>query len=427
MFRHRIIFFFLIFLMIYADSSFAEEKRWTIDSETLFLTFERETDIEDDSLIFPVYEYLSADYGSLLSEGLSLHIHGWGRHDLSNSEFYDDDTDGELLYGYMAYQFSSGGPVINLGRQHIFTGITDERIDGLRFETPFLSSFFLSAYAGVPTSDGDDENRDDHQIYGGRFDYHINSAYDIGVYYQTVRETRESNDEKIGVDFAAILPANIFMSGNSLYNLTTNGWAEHDYSLSINIFDFNIHPFFHQYKYQDLFDTSAQKSSPFRYLAESDEVLSETGSDLIWRKIQSPIELGCSFKNYSYDKKPDTNNYYSGFINLVPKNLLIGCEIGFMDGEEAKNKFFLGRSYISTQTIPMISDTGSLSADIIYVDYDQPIFETDYSLFISLSCQQVFFKNALKVILSGDYSKDPYYDSDFGGSLIFTCQFSNDN
>jgi hypothetical protein len=425
MLKQRIIFFLSILLLVLADSSFAEEKQWDIDSETLFLSFERETDIDDDSLIFPVYEYLSADYGSTLSEGLSIHFHGWGRHDLSNNRFYNEDTDGELLYAYLAYQFSNGGPVVNIGRQSIFTGITDERIDGLRFETPFLSSFVLSAYAGIPTSDGEDEQRDDHQIYGGRFDYKINSAYDFGVYYQTVTETRESDDEKIGVDFAALLPANILFSGNSLFNLTTSGWAEHDYSLNLNIDNFNIHPFFHQYQYQGLFDSSAQKSSPFRYLAQSDEILSEIGSDLIWRKIQSLIEMGCTYKNYSYDKQSETNNYYSGFVNLIPKNLMIGFEIGFMDGEEAENSFISGRSYISTQTISLIADSGSLSADITYVNYDQPIYETDYSIFVSLTCQQNFYKDALNVILSCDYSKDPYYDSDFGASMIIKYQLGN--
>ncbi len=426
MFNRRFTYIFLILLLISAEYSFAEEKRWEIDSETLFLAFERQTNQDKDNLLLPVYEYLSADYGSVISEGLSFHFHGWGRHDLSGNDFYEEDTEGELLYGYLTYHFPLGGPVLNIGRQSIFNGITDERIDGLRVETPFLSSFFLSAYAGVPSSDGDDEQREDHQIYGGRFDYKINSAYDIGMYYQTVRETRESDDEKIGVDFTAILPASILFSGNSMYNLTTDGWAEHDYSLNLNIFDFNIHPFFHQYQYQDLFDSSAQKSSPFRYLAQTDETLSEAGSDLIWRKIQNPIELGFTFKNYSYDQKPDTNNYYSGFVNLLPKNLMIGFELGYMDGEDPQNRFLLGRSYIATQTIPMISDTGSLSADITYVDYDQPIFETDYSLFVSLSCQQSFYKEALKVILSCDYSKDPYFDSDFGGSLIITCQFGNE-
>jgi len=51
------------------------------------------------------------------------------------------------------------------------------------------------------------------------------------------------------------------------------------------------------------------------------------------------------------------------------------------------------------------------------VAYDEQIYGQDYSLWLSLGGGFRFFEDALEVKLSGDWSNDPYFDSDLRGML----------
>lgn len=63
-------------------------------------------------------------------------------------------------------------------------------------------------------------------------------------------------------------------------------------------------------------------------------------------------------------------------------------------------------------------EQGHLSGDIIYVNYNEPIYEQKDSITAVLSYSHRFFKNMFEIIISGDYGKGPYYDQDIGASLI---------
>ena len=67
-------------------------------SDTLLRLFER-----NDDKTAPGYEYLQVDAGALEEKGLSFHLYGWGRADLADSDYFSDQTAGELLYGYLEY------------------------------------------------------------------------------------------------------------------------------------------------------------------------------------------------------------------------------------------------------------------------------------------------------------------------------------
>jgi hypothetical protein len=54
-----------------------------------------------------------------------------------------------------------------------------------------------------------------------------------------------------------------------------------------------------------------------------------------------------------------------------------------------------------------------LSADLVYAHYDEDVYGKSQSIFASLGGGLRFLSDTLKVKLSGDYSADPYFDSDF--------------
>ena len=107
--------------------------RTQIQSETIFRYLERDTGTDDDAAVLPVYEYLRIDSGELEDYGLSFHLQGWGRTDLADSGYYDDQTTGELLYGYLEYTRKTNRCAVRFGRQYVFEGVANETVDGLPF------------------------------------------------------------------------------------------------------------------------------------------------------------------------------------------------------------------------------------------------------------------------------------------------------
>ena len=74
--------------------------------------------------------------------------------------FFEDDTDGELLYGYVEYARPSYGVNLKLGRQHVFEGVANENVDGLRVAGAITPYFVYSAYGGLPVAFDSENGRD---------------------------------------------------------------------------------------------------------------------------------------------------------------------------------------------------------------------------------------------------------------------------
>jgi hypothetical protein len=64
-----------------------------------------------------------------------------------------------------------------------------------------------------------------------------------------------------------------------------------------------------------------------------------------------------------------------------------------------------------------------ISGDLLYAAYDQPIYGQDNSFFASLGAGQRFLDDRLELKLSGDYSSDPYFDSDLRTMLVANYRF----
>ena len=136
-----------IFLTLFLPVSGAASD-WGFQSETILRIFERDVrehgkDRKQD--VLPLYEYLRLDVRSISKEELSFHSYGWARHDLENSGFFTDDTEGELLYGYLEYAGSVNNFAMRLGRQYVFERALNESVDGLLVNADISSSTSLMA------------------------------------------------------------------------------------------------------------------------------------------------------------------------------------------------------------------------------------------------------------------------------------------
>jgi hypothetical protein len=395
-----------------------------LTSETLLRVFEREVPgSRSDELVVPGYEYLQVDAGSLGERGLSFHLYGWGRADQAGSDFFEKDTAGELLYGYLEYTREPGNLNLRLGRQTVFEGVANESLDGIRLSSDLGRWLALSLYGGQPVALDAKNGRDGDEIWGGRLSHHHGSRYDLGLSYQTIRNDDKITEERLGLDASLALTDGIGLYGASVRNLQTEGWAEHAYELRWDLAEFQLRPFYRQVQYDDFFNAGALSANPFRFLQSTGETLTSYGADGTWRPSQV-WDLGLTAKTYEYDLAKGKPTYLAALLTWHGDHLTqVGGELGALEGDDETNNYLLSRIYAYLDQIALLGG-GFVSGDLIYVSYDRPVDGTDYSLFASLGVGRSFLSQALDLALSADYSQDPTFDNDLRGMLVAKYRFA---
>jgi len=228
--------------------------------------------------------------------------------------------------------------------------------------------------------------------------------------------------EFAGVDFFAALPFNVGINGYSTYNLQTEDWAEHSYDLQFGIQELYFKLIYERFSYADYFINDKTSSNIFGFLKDTGEILTVIGGDGYWQKLGS-VALGATVKSYQYDLRQESAMYYAGNLKgFVAARSEVGAEIGYMDGQTPETRYLLTRAYFYWDSPLGFMQTGFLTGDIVYVVYDEEIFDKDRSMFISLGTGFNLYGDALKLKISGDFSDDPYFDSDIRGmlTLLFT-------
>jgi hypothetical protein len=397
-----------------------------VKSDTLFRFFERDSG-DDERSVAPAYEYLQLDFGSATEPGLSFHAYGWGRLDLADDDYYDDDTAGEVLYGYLEYQAKEANFNARLGRQYVFEGVANEAVDGLRLNSDLGKYFSASLYGGQPVALDSEEGRDGDSIYGGRLGHRLSGWYDVGVSYKTIDNDSDLAEEMLGIDLGVYLPYGISLYGFSSRNLETDGWGEHSYELRFRLAGADIRPYYQQFRYQDQFGTGANGSYPFRYLAETDEEVQVIGTDVTWQAGES-WDFGLKAKGFEYDERDDKAQYYAALATWQgEQRCSVGGEAGVMDGDADEDRYLLLRAFAYWDQLPQWLPLAFLSGDVVWVDYQEDIYNEDTSLFLSLGGGWKFLEDALQVKLSGDYSNDPYFDEDVRGMLTVSYRLDRQN
>jgi len=391
-------------------------------SDTIVRGFERDTATQTDAGVVPVYEYLQVDAGTLDEPGLALHLYGWGRLDLADNEYFTDETAGELLYGYLEYSQSQARFNARLGRQSVFEGVANEVVDGLRLSSDLGRYFSGSVYAGQPATLAEENGRDGDSIFGGRLANHLAGYYDLGVSYKKIRSDSTDAEELAGVDLSLYLPADMTLSGFSSYNLDSEDFAEHSYEANLKLGPVSLRPFVQFFQYDDYFGT-ATSPSPFSFLAGTGEELTIFGADLTL-PVKETWVLTAKAKHYDYEVFDDSSQYVSAQVSWSGEGLTqVGGELGYMSGDAAQNDYVLLRLFGYCDQVKEILPIDFVSGDLVYVGYDQKIYNEDRSLFVSLGLGKTYLDDSLKLKLSGDYSSDPYFDNDLRGMLTASYRF----
>jgi len=411
----------VVLLSFLSGPSFATDLHF--ESETIFRAYE--TDVRDEGddkgkTVVPLYQYLQFDLENLSEKNLSFHAFGWGRHDFSQSGFYDKDTDGEFLYGYLQYSRSAQNLIVRVGRQYILGIDSDSSIDGILVNTDISPQFSISAFGGQPSSLRSENGRGGDLTAGGRIALHRGNSIQFGLFYRYVANDSNRDQEEVGFDLSSYLLKGVSLSGRSKWNLVTDGWAEHSYQASGRILGVLIRPFFEYFEYENFFNERENSADPFRFLAETEEKITTFGSDFTYTVIPS-VDVGAKLKYYDYEERDESAQYISALAVWRWEQLSEwGAELGLMNGDGSENRYFLGRTYVY-KTLPL----GFVTGDFVYAHYDEEILGRDYSVFVSLGAGRNFLDDALEVKLSGDFSSDPYFDTNLRGMLNLRYNFKH--
>lgn len=393
-----------LYLLVPTDSPAADLH---FSSDTIVRGFDRDSEKHKKLKAVPVYEYLQMDYGNLDKPGVSVHANGWGRLNLADN-YNEKDTAGEILHAYLQYTSPARDLLVRAGRQFLFEGVARDSFDGIYAKSHALQSLVLSAYAGSPVTLASSEGRKNDLIAGGGVAYALPKYFEIGASYKYIADNGKRDEENIGTDFTVMLPGSVYLMGHSAFNLISSGWKEHSFELRLPYRQFAFQPFFQHYRYSDFNNSRQNSANPFRFLRGIDNTLTVAGTEFYWYQSERQ-EYVLRFKNYDYDKRFSSSQLYSMLAVWKWKiQSEVGAEFGRMQGNNAENSYYLGRGYFFWNASP-----GFLTGDLMYVSYDQAIYKKDSSLFASFGGGRKFVDDSFSAKITFDYSRDPYFDSDY--------------
>ncbi len=233
-------------------------------STTMAQVWKQETPGFDKATYTPATQFLGIDATKLGSDGLSLHLYGWGMADLADQSSPMGKSGGYLTYGYLQYQFPQANAEIKAGRFLINQGGAMEHVDGVSARADLRGGFTISAFGGRPvrfTSVLDPDAKNDYEfqrdfIFGTRLGYRIPKAGEIGISYLQDGSTAakdlpipspiDYSRKQVGFDIKLAPNAVFDFSGRTLLDVashpdtpgTTSSpskIAEHDYNLTVKV------------------------------------------------------------------------------------------------------------------------------------------------------------------------------------------------
>jgi hypothetical protein len=107
----------------------------SVESTTLLRAFQESRPGFEKSTLLPATQFLGVEADKLGDGNLSAHLYGWGRLDLADRSFNNDQQNGSLTYGYLQYRFKAANAQARAGRFFVHEGIINEQLDGVSART----------------------------------------------------------------------------------------------------------------------------------------------------------------------------------------------------------------------------------------------------------------------------------------------------
>jgi len=235
----------------------------SVFSTTIAQAYKENTPGFGEQSLSSATEFLGIDVRKLGgSEGLSLHLYGWGLQDFGDSTLASGAKNaGDLTYGYLDYRFATGNGQIKIGRFNTnLTGV-NESVDGISASTDLRGGFNFSVFAGAPvlfkpvdaTASAAYKYQMDF-VMGARLGWRFFRNDEIGVSFLQDGSAAPQNAtdplytrKQLGVDLHVLPVSFLDLTGHTLFNEATipagataaenSRIAEHDYKATAKVTD----------------------------------------------------------------------------------------------------------------------------------------------------------------------------------------------
>ena len=411
--------FVMFMVLLTATPQVVCSAEFNVDSTTMLRT--RQT--TDDKNLFPAYEYLSLSANDFFDPRLSFYAGAWGKLELSNEDS-EDETEGELQYAYINFRSESNNLVANMGRQFVVDGGISEHIDGVYLRTDLPVGFGISTFIGKPVIE-DTKDYEEDFTYGGRISHSSLGFYTVGLSYLSTENDGDRSREEESFDIWFHPMTLIDITGQSSYNSVTEGWMEHDYTLSLMpseklSFDVN----FSQVNYGDYFYHMSTNvfslitlSNPTGSI-DSAEEMKNVGGSIAYSPVDW-VTFSGDYKNFDY-KIAGSADLYGGSLTLTPSSFpdfISGTSVHRMKGDSDELRYWAYRLFASYK----IKDFKT-SLDLLDLVFDQRISGVKNS-FVAVASGSYEMNDRTEIGGSLDYSQSPEFEYEVRGMLSLTCLF----
>jgi hypothetical protein len=282
----------------------------TVDSSTLLGIAARDVSGASKQTLLPATQFLGLTADKLADGNLSLHFYGWGRADLADKSFNNDQEDGSLTYGYLQYRFNQANANIRAGRFFVREGIVNEQVDGVSARTDLPMGFGLSAFGGATVHtahlSGESSDGKGDGIFGGRANYRYKGLLELGASaaYESKAPallTHTINHRLLGGDIWFTPHKMVEVIGHSSYNSETKRIAEHSYLLNLKpVQDLVLSGEFNEIHSLSYFGASGLFASPQMASYNPDENSRSLGGSASYQ-ITKAVGLVADYKHYTRD------------------------------------------------------------------------------------------------------------------------------
>ena len=301
---------------------------------TMAEAWKEETPGFDAKRYTPATQFLGIDATQLGTEGLSLHLYGWGTSDLGYVKASGGKADGELTYGYLDYRFGQANAEVKAGRFAVYQGGGFEQVDGVSGRTDLRGGFAFSFFAGKPVlyRPDDPQASKDYAyqrdvIYGGRLSLRLRSLGEIGMFYVQdgskapkdlpVAEPVDYTRKQLGADIHLVPVSAVDISGRTILDVADHpepaagtakpsDIAEHDYTVRVKLpGQFRLSGNFAERNYFAYF---AGTTMPSLFRQDDRDKFRGYGAGLTWGTASS-VEVVGDFKHTHRETYGDTNRY----------------------------------------------------------------------------------------------------------------------
>ncbi|MDA8429155.1 MAG: hypothetical protein M0T70_07850 [Geobacteraceae bacterium] len=393
----------------------------------------------------PATQFLGLDVNKLGDGNLSLHVSGWGREDILDKSYYNNDQAvGSLTYGYLQYRFNRAADA-RLGRFFVHEGAVNEQVDGLSLRSDLPLGFGVSVFGGanVHTQHLANENTDGKgdAITGGRINYRYKGMLELGAsgVYESKAPTLTDpahvallNGGKLGDH--RLIGGDVWFSpfrmvevmGHTTYNPETRGVAEHTYLLNVKpVQHLVLTGEFNEHRERNFFFGSAMFASLLNDLNEKSRSIGGSAS----YEISQALEVAADYKHFTRDAGNADRS--GGDIRLSFLDNSVRSGLGY-------HYVRISKDFVNVMGTPMDSyhemrvyamhDTKNYFAAVDLLDYlfqekvnnEQNAWEAMASLGYHLTPQ---------LAVSGDFSygRNPEYIRDIKGLVRLTYNMTFDS